>query len=284
MEKESDCILNDDALIKPRCLKCFILFPSIIKPRYYYGNLEMNCDYCGYKEDLVLPEYLKFIKSNNIQIPLCSQCNLNISNYIERSEFKYFCNNCINQNEINNYRRLKNNFNSYYCKIHNQSFAFKNNGEPYCKICFSNLDQHKIFGPLSHAYPIVYNKVKNNLENLKKDKIYIDNLISEIKIKFPESEEKKIKKNYENNENDEDDEYNFADFNEYYNNEFLVGVNSLIEFIEILLQNYNPKKLNENLSLTLELFIYYTKISEFNFIEFEKNELKWSYLADYLCN
>ena len=130
-----------------------------------------------------------------------------------------------------------------------------------------------------HSYPIVYNKVKNNLENLKKDKLYIDNLISKIKIKYPESEEIIPQKKDENNE---DDDYNFSNFNEYYNKEFLVNINSLIEFIEILLKNYNPIKLNENLSLTLELFIYYKKIKDFNFIEFEKNELKWLYLTDYL--
>ena len=34
--------------------------------------------------------------------------------------------------------------------------------------------------------------------------------------------------------------------------------------------------------MTLELFIYYKKIKDFNFIEFEKNELKWLYLTEYL--
>ena len=279
MEKEEEFIWNDDDIIKPRCLKCFILFPKIIKPKFSNDFFELNCDYCRYKQILNLTEYLKFIKSNNIQIPLCSQCNQNMSNYIDIWKYKYICNNCLNQNGINNYRILKNNFNSYYCKKHNKSFAFINQGEPYCKICYSNIDIHINCGPLMHSYPIVYNKVKNNLENLKKDKLYIDNLISEIKIKYPVSEEKICKKM---DENDEDDDYNFSNFNEYYNKEFLVNINSLIEFIEILLKNYNPKKLNENLSLTLEVFIYYKKIKDFNFIEFEKSELKWLYLTDYL--
>ena len=46
--------------------------------------------------------------------------------------------------------------------------------------------------------------------------------------------------------------------------------------------NYNPSKLNENLSLTLELYIYYRKISKFNFEDFEKNKSKWYYLYNYL--
>ena len=110
------------------------------------------------------------------------------------------------------------------------------------------------------------------MENLKKDKIYIDNLISELKEKYPESE-KKTKVNY-----DDEDEYDypFSEFNKYYNEEFLVYIDSLIEFIEILLKNYHPGKLNENLSITLESFIYYRKINKLNFEKFEKND-KWCY-------
>ena len=279
MDKRKEYIWDDDNLIKPRCLKCFILFPRIIKSEYYYNELKYDliCGYCRYKETINLHEYLKFIKSNNIQIPLCSQCNQNPSTYINICKYTYFCENCIEPNEIRDYKKLKNNFNNYYCKKHNRSFKFINNGETYCELCYSNLKEFKNHGPLSHSYPIVYNKIRNNLENFKKDKIYIENLISELKNKYPESEEKKTKINDE-----DDDEYSFSEFNEYYNKEFLVNINSLIEFIEILLSNYNPSKLNENLSLTLELFIYYRKISKFNFEEFEKNESKWSFLCDYL--
>ena len=124
----------------------------------------------------------------------------------------------------------------------------------------------------------MYYKIIQNLENLKKDKIYIEKLILEIKYKYFESEEKNLKKYYDK------DEFTFSDFNEYYNNEFLVNMNSLIKFIEILLPNYNPIKLKENLSLTLELFIYYRKISKFNFKDFEKinqNYYLYNYLEDY---
>ena len=280
MDNKNEYIWDDNNLIKPRCLKCFILFPRIIESEYYYNELKYDliCDYCRYKENIDLHEYLKFIKSNNIQIPLCSHCNQNLSTYINSCNYTYFCDNCIEPNEIRDYKNLKNNFNNYYCKKHNSSFKFINNGEPYCEICFSNLIESKTkFGPLSHSYPLIYNKIKNNLENFKKDKIYIESLISEIKNKYPESEEKRVKKNEE-----DDDEYTFSNFNEYYNNKFLININSLIEFIEILLPNYNPSKLNENLSLTLELFLYYRKISKFNFEEFEKNESKWYFLYEYL--
>ena len=74
----------------------------------------------------------------------------------------------------------------------------------------------------------MYYKIIQNLENLKKDKIYIEKLILEIKYKYFESEEKNLKKYYD------EDEYTFSDFNKYYNNEFLVNMNSIIEFIEIL--------------------------------------------------
>ena len=280
MDKTNEYIWDDDNLIKPRCLKCFILFPQIIKSKYYYSELKYDliCDYCKCKETINLHEYLKFIKQNNIQIPLCNQCNQNPSTYIKIYEYTYFCENCIEPNGIRDYKKLKNNFNNYYCKKHNRSFKFVNKGEePYCELCYSNLKDFETFYPLSHSYPIIYNKIRNNLENFKKDKIYIENLISELKNKYPESEEKKDKKNDE-----DDDEFTFSEFNEYYNKEFLFNINSLIEFIEILLPNYNPSKLNQNLSLTLELFIYYRKISKFNFEEFEKNESKWSFLCDYL--
>jgi len=280
MDEKDEYIWDDNNLIKPRCLKCFILFPRIIKSKYYNNELKYDliCDYCRYKDIIDLHEYLKFIKLNNIQIPLCSHCNQNPSTFINYQNYTYFCDNCIQPNEVRYFKKLKNNFNNYYCKKHNRSFKFTNNGEPYCEICYSNIEElKKNCGPLSHLYPIAYNKIKNNLENFKKDKIYIENLISEIKIKYPETEEKRVNKNDE-----DDDEYTFSDFNEYYNKEFLVNINSLIEFIEILLPNYNPSKLNENLSLTLELFIYYRKISKFNFEEFEKNESKWAFLCDYL--
>ena len=273
MDKINQYSWDDDNLVKPRCLKCFILFPKIIK--FNELKYDLFCDYCRYKENLDLHEYLKFIKSNNMQIPLCCQCNQNPSTHINIDKYTYFCENCIDPNK--DYKKLKNNFNNYYCQKHNRSFKFTNNGEPYCEICYSNLKEHINYGPLSHSYPIVYNKVRNNLENFKKDKINIESLISEIKNKYPESEKKKDKKNEE-----DDDDYNFSEFNEYYNKEFLVNINSLIEFIEILLTNYNPSKLNENLSSSLELFIYYRKISKFNFEELEKNESKWSFLYDYL--
>lgn len=284
MEKKNEFIWNDDNLIKPRCLKCFILFPIISKPEYYFSGLKYNleCNYCRYKDIIDLCEYLKFIKSNNIQIPLCSQCNQNPSTYINIWKHKYFCNNCINQNKIKDYKKLKNNFNSYYCKKHNKSFRFINNGEPYCEICYSNLNEHTSCGPLSHSYPVVYHKIRQNLENLKKDKIYIEKLITELKTKYPESENKKFKKDQKGQNDDEDDEFTFSDFNEYYHKEFLVNINSLIEFIEILLPNYNPSKLNENLSKSLELFIYYRKIADFNYEKYEKSESKWYFLYEYL--
>ena len=73
----------------------------------------------------------------------------------------------------------------------------------------------------------MYYKIIKNLENLKKDKIYRKTYIRN-KNKYFESEEKNLKKYYDK------DEYTFSDFNEYYNNEFLVNMNSIIEFIEIL--------------------------------------------------
>ena len=139
-------------------------------------------------------KHLGFIKSNKIQVPLCCRCKEKISYFLTKfkSKIEYICQECINQNEINNYKtkKLKNNLNSYYCKKCNKSFKFWNDKEPYCEICYSNLNKHHNCGPFTHSFPVVYYKVKNNLENLKKDKIYIDNLILELKEKYPESEKK----------------------------------------------------------------------------------------------
>ena len=284
MEENNHLFWNDESLIKPRCLKCFILFPKILraKPDYFSDSgikYYLSCDYCKFKENIDLCEYLKFVKSNNIQIPLCSQCEQNPSTLIQERKFTYICDNCFNHitRERHYYKRLKNNFNSYYCKEHNKSFKFINDGEPFCKKCYSLLETHTNYGPLSHSYPVVYQNVTKNLEKLKKDKIYIENLVSDIQNKYHGKEEIKTNKKDEN-----EDEFSFSDFNEYYNQEFLVKINTLIEFIEILLPNYSPKIYNENLSTTLELFIYYKKISEFNFKEFDKNESKWYYLYEYL--
>ena len=214
MEEKNEFIWNDENLIKPRCLKCFIPFPQITKPKYDINNAikyKVHCDYCRYTEDVDLQEYLKFIKSNNIQIPLCSECSQNPSTYIKFHEFTYFCDNCINQNKIRDYKKLKNNFNSYYCKKHNKSFKFINSGEPYCEICFSNFKELHNYGPLCHSYSILYYKVKKNFENFKEDKIYIENLISDIKNKYPESEEKKVKIN-EGIDNEDEDESEFTFF------------------------------------------------------------------------
>ena len=61
---------------------------------------------------------------------------------------------------------------------------------------------------------------------------------------------------------------------EYYNQEFLVKINTLIEFIEILLPNYSPKIYNENLSTTLELFIYYRYHRTNSYYVTSNNKLK----------
>ena len=49
MEKEKEFIWKDDDLIKPRCLKCFMLFPQIIRDEKNVNKLEYNvkCKYCN---------------------------------------------------------------------------------------------------------------------------------------------------------------------------------------------------------------------------------------------
>ena len=228
MVDKNEFIWNDDNLIKPRCLKCFILFPQLNESENYQDGLKYNlyCDYWRYKKTIDLNEYLKVIKSNNTQIPLCSICSQNPSTYINSWKQTYFCDNCIEQNNIKDYKKLKYNLNSYYCKKHNKSFKFSNNGKLYCEICYSNFEEKTNYDPISHSYPILYHKVKNNLNKFGEDKTYIKNLISEIKNKYPESKGKKVKKSEE-----DEDEYTFSEFTEYYNKEFLVNINTLIEFI-----------------------------------------------------
>ena len=125
MKKKNEFIWKYNNLIKSRCLKCFILFSRIIHSEYYKFQLkyELICNYCQYKEYIYLYEYLKFIKSKNIQIPLCKQCKENISIFININEYTYFCDNYVKKKKYK-YKRLKNNFNSFYCKKHNKSFKY----------------------------------------------------------------------------------------------------------------------------------------------------------------
>ena len=110
MKKNNEFIWNDDNLIKPRCLKCFILFPGIIHSEYYKYEFkyELIYNYCQFKEYIYLCKYLKFIKSKNIQISLCKQCKENILTFININEYTYFCDNCVNKKN-KKYKRLKNN-------------------------------------------------------------------------------------------------------------------------------------------------------------------------------
>ena len=276
---ENKYIWDDDNLIKLRCLNCFRMYP--ILKIFDISSFLIDCNYCSSRYKIDSIDYLKFIK-NNIEIPLCFECHQNNATYTKKRlssslYSQYYCNNCLNQYEMDNYMHLMHNFNDTYCKKHNLPFIITNynNSLSFCKICYDNLPERDIYKDVCHAYPVLFDKIRNNLELFKKDKEYLENLILKLKENHPELKE-------ESNENYKDDEYTNDKF-EYFIQNFFTNLNSLIEMITIILQNYHPAKLQPNLSKTLEYFLSFKKINEFNFKEFEKKDLsKKKYIIDYL--
>ena len=181
---ENKYIWDDDNLIKLRCLNCFKIYP--ILKTFDISSFLIDCDYCSSRYKIDSIDYLKFIK-NNIEIPLCFECHQSSATYAKKRVYsslysQYYCNNCLNQYEMDNYIHLMHNFNDTYCQKHNLPFTIinYNNSSSFCKICYDNLPERDIYKDAWHAYPVLFDKIRNNLELFKKDKEYWDGVFSTV--------------------------------------------------------------------------------------------------------